>query len=70
MKGTPDMQQSTLEDVYDTLARSIDAVGAPNAEVYLAKVCLSLAEALGDPARARQIAADCTRDLVPASAEI
>lgn len=69
MKGTFDMHKPTLEDVYEALAQSIDAVGAKNAEVYLAKVCLSLAEALGEHARARQIAADCARDLLPASTE-
>jgi 3-methyladenine DNA glycosylase AlkC len=61
------MNTPTLEDVYETLARSIDAVGPPHTEVYLAKVCLSLARALDDPERARRIVSDCTRDLLPAS---
>lgn len=53
----------TLEDVYEALARGIDDVGARQAEVYLAKVCLALAHALDDPARAVAIADDCKADL-------
>jgi hypothetical protein len=57
------MNALTLEDVYEALARGIDDVGDRQAEVYLAKVCLSLAQALGDPARAVEIAQACKSDL-------
>lgn len=57
------MTTQTLEDVYEALARGIDDVGARQAEVYLAKVCLSLAEALKDPGRAVAIAEACKADL-------
>lgn len=55
--------EKTLEDVYDDLARGIDAVGREAAEIYLAKVCLALAHELGDAPRACRIAAQCRTDL-------
>lgn len=57
------MTANTLEDVYEALARGMDDVGHRQAEVYLAKVCLSLAQALNDPARAVNIIEACKADL-------
>lgn len=57
------MTAKTLEHVYEALARGIDDVGHRQAEVYLAKVCLSLAQALDDPSRAARIAEECKADL-------
>ena len=57
------MTAKTLEDVYEALARGMDDVGHGQAEVYLAKICLSLAQALDDPARAVGIIAACKADL-------
>ena len=41
-----------LEDVYEALARAIDAVGREKETIFLAKVALLLAERLDDPASA------------------
>lgn len=57
------MSQTTIEDIYDALARMIDEAGALNSEIYLAKTCLALAEALNDPDRALEIVTACGLDL-------
>lgn len=38
-----------LEDVYDCLARAIDTAGPDKAELFLVKLALLNAQALGDP---------------------
>lgn len=53
----------TLEDIYEALATTIDAVGPAQSEVYLAKVALALAHELKNPVRALQIVTDCAADL-------
>ncbi|WP_372602781.1 hypothetical protein [Actibacterium sp.] len=53
----------TLEDIYEALATTIDAVGPAQSEVYLAKVALALAHELKNPARALQMVTDCAADL-------
>lgn len=40
-----------LEAVYDRLATAIDAVGAEKSELFLVKLALLNAHALGDPER-------------------
>ncbi len=37
-----------LENVYDTLAEAIDSAGPQHAELFLTKLCLLLANRLGD----------------------
>ncbi|WP_323034722.1 hypothetical protein [Pararhodobacter sp.] len=55
---------STLvEDIYAALALHLDAVGPQNAEIYLAKVALAMAQALGDTGAALAILQECTHDL-------
>ncbi len=41
---------SGLETVYDTLATAIDAAGEDKCELFLVKLALLNADALGDPA--------------------
>ena len=43
------MNHEQLETVYDVLAEAIDEVGAGQAEVFLAKVALALAETIDSP---------------------
>lgn len=49
-----------LERIYDGLALGIDRAGAERSELFLVKLCLLLADALGDDAR---VAALCERAL-------
>ncbi|MCW1930914.1 hypothetical protein [Pararhodobacter zhoushanensis] len=44
-----------IEDVFDTLATTLDQVGVERAPLFLAKAALALAQALNDPERARAI---------------
>lgn len=46
---------STLEDVYAALADGVDAHGPEKEGMFLAKVCLLLAEELGDADRALEL---------------
>jgi hypothetical protein len=39
-----------LENVYDALAQAIDQAGLDNSELFLVKLALLNAQALGDPA--------------------
>ena len=57
------MNRPTIEDIYEALAEAVDAVGAPHAEVYLAKVCLALANEVPDPAMVLRVIAACKADL-------
>ncbi len=41
---------AALEQVYDALAESIDRAGAEKSELFLVKLALMNANALGDPA--------------------
>ena len=43
-----------LEAVYDTLASAIDHAGADKAELFLVKLALLQAQALGDAAQVRR----------------
>lgn len=51
-----------LEESWEGLAQALDAAG-PRSELFLAKLALLLAEALGDPARVRQLTATALEDL-------
>ena len=46
------MLQQDIEAVYEALASGIDRVGEPDANIFLAQVCLLLARELGDRDRA------------------
>ena len=52
-----------LEAVYAALAEGIDAHGPEHSEMFLAKVALLLAEALGDEDRALRAIADAQRNM-------
>lgn len=43
-----------LEEAYDLIARAIDAAGPERERVLLAKLCLCLADRLGDIAAVRE----------------
>ena len=57
------MRREQIETIYEALAEAIDAVGAGQSEVYLAKVALALAETLDDPDRALAVIAECRTGL-------
>lgn len=57
------MTHPDLETLYEALAQGIDAAGAEHAQVYLAKVALSLAESLDDLPAALEIIQQCQANL-------
>lgn len=57
------MTQDDLEQVYEALAQAIDRAGPEQAQVYLAKLALALAEELGDGARVQAVIAECETGL-------
>lgn len=52
-----------LEDVYDALATAIDQAGPDKTELFLVKLALLQANALGDAALVRQHIAAALKDL-------
>ena len=52
-----------LEAVYDALARAIDQAGEARTELFLVKLALLQADALGDPARFAQLLTAALRDI-------
>ena len=52
-----------LEAVYDKLAQAIDAAGAAKAELFLVKLALLHAQALGDAARFADLVDAALQDL-------
>ncbi len=52
-----------LEDVYDTLAVAIDAVGPDKAEIFLVKLALLQANALNDRGQFKQMVETALGDL-------
>lgn len=52
-----------LETVYDTLASAIDQAGTENAELFLVKLALLQAQALGDASAFQQQVQVALRDL-------
>jgi hypothetical protein len=52
-----------LEAVYERLAAAIDEAGPGKSEVFLAKVILSLAHTIGDPAPVAAAIEACLKDL-------
>lgn len=57
------MTQDDLEQVYEALAQAIDRAGPEQAQVYLAKLALALAEELGDSDRVQAVIAECETGL-------
>jgi hypothetical protein len=62
------MSQNTLtipglEQVYDALATAIDAAGPEKTELFLVKLALMNAQALGDPEQFQRHLAAALRDL-------
>ncbi|HUN92529.1 MAG TPA: DUF2783 domain-containing protein [Burkholderiaceae bacterium] len=53
---------TALEDVYDTLAAAIDSAGPQKASLFLVKLALLNAHALGDAERFREHVAIALRD--------
>ena len=51
-----------LENLYDELATAIDVVGPEQESVFLAKLVLSLAQALGDAPRISALIQDCLHE--------
>ena len=52
-----------LETVYDRLAEAIDKAGPDKTQLFLAKLALLSAQALGDAAHFERLAAEALRDL-------
>ena len=52
-----------LEQVYDTLAQAIDQAGPEHTELFLSKLSLLLANALGDDALVERLVQSALRDL-------
>ena len=59
----PTLGVPELETVYDWLAHAVDAAGPGKAELFLAKLALLNAQALGDTARIRQHIDSALQDL-------
>lgn len=57
------MADVTLEDVYSALAEGIDRHGPDRSEMYLAKVCLLLANELGTPDRCLTLVAQAESNM-------
>jgi len=51
MTQSPTLSIPGLEAVYDRLAEAIDRAGPDRSELFLVKLALLQAQALGDPAR-------------------
>ncbi len=54
-----------LETVYDHLAEAIDHAGPDKSELFLTKLCLLLANHLGDDAQFAHCVANALKDLEP-----
>jgi hypothetical protein len=53
-RPTPGLSIADLEDVYDALAQAIDRAGEGRSELFLVKLALLQAQALGDVAQVRR----------------
>ncbi len=59
----PTLNITQLEQVYDTLAQAIDQAGPEHTELFLSKLSLLLANALGDEALIERLVQSALRDL-------
>jgi len=57
-----------LEQVYQHLAEAIDRAGQENESLFLAKLALTLADQLSDPARFKTAIEIALQDLTPVAA--
>ena len=57
------MTPEALETVYEALARQLDALPESQRELYLAKLALLFAQALGEAPRARALIAEAAENL-------
>ena len=60
---TPSLDIAGLETVYDSLASAIDQAGPAKAELFLVKLALLNAQALGDAQRFGQLVQAALQDL-------
>jgi hypothetical protein len=63
MNTTPGLSIGGLETAYDQLASAIDAVGEDKSELFLVKLALLAAQALGDEAVFGDLIARAQKDL-------
>ena len=63
MPTPPGLSITELEEVYDELAQAIDAAGPEKAQLFLVKLALLDAQALGDVEAFRRNLASALRDL-------
>ena len=63
MTATPSLTLAGLETVYDALATAIDQAGADKSELFLVKLALLNAQALGDADAFRRQIDTALRDL-------
>jgi len=54
---------AALEEIYDLVAAGVDRAGEARAQLFLAKLCLALANQVGDTAEVRQAVDAALRDL-------
>jgi hypothetical protein len=59
----PTLNIPGLEQVYDALASAIDAVGSEKTELFLVKLALLQANAIGDPQRVQAHIEAALKDL-------
>ena len=59
----PGLPLAGLEQVYDSLAEALDRAGADRAQLFLVKLALLNAQALGDAQRFREHVEIALRDL-------
>jgi hypothetical protein len=54
---------AAIEEVYDLIAEGIDQAGEAKAKLFLAKLCIALANLVGDANEVRRAAEAALRDL-------
>ena len=57
------LKPEELERVYDLMAEAIDKVGTDKESLFLSKLCLSLANELGDEELVRECLAIASQDM-------
>lgn len=63
MNTNPTLDIADLEQVYDALANAIDQAGSDKSELFLVKLALLNAKALGDPQKFEAQIAAALQDL-------
>ena len=63
MNTNPTLDIAGLEQVYDALANAIDQAGSDKSELFLVKLALLNAKALGDPQKFEAQIATALQDL-------